>query len=81
LEPRYLGIVARAGEPLIQGDDFFRELVNALPAAIYTTDPAGRITYFNEAARCAVGCRPIFGKERVVRSWKLYTPDGQSLRA
>jgi len=79
LEPRYLGIVARAGEPLIQGDDFFRELVNALPAAIYTTDPAGRITYFNEAAAALWGCRPDLGKSEWCGSWKLYTPDGQSL--
>jgi PAS domain-containing protein len=43
-------LVARVGESLIQGDDFFRRLVNALPAAIYTTDAAGRITYFNDAA-------------------------------
>jgi hypothetical protein len=27
-------------------------LIDALPAAIYVTDSAGRITYFNEAARC-----------------------------
>ena len=26
----------------------FRELLDALPAAIYTTDAAGRITYYNE---------------------------------
>jgi hypothetical protein len=36
-------LIARAAGPLIEGDDFFRELVNALPAAVYTTDPSGRI--------------------------------------
>ena len=28
----------------------FRNIINALPAAIYVTDARGRITYFNEAA-------------------------------
>ena len=43
-------LIARAAGPLIEGDYFFRELINALPAAVYTTDPYGRITYYNEAA-------------------------------
>jgi PAS domain-containing protein len=33
-----------------QGDGRFREVIEALPAAIYTTDKAGRITFYNEAA-------------------------------
>jgi PAS domain-containing protein len=28
----------------------YRDLLNALPAAIYTTDGDGRITFYNEAA-------------------------------
>jgi PAS domain-containing protein len=28
----------------------FRDLLDALPAAIYTTDATGRITFFNQAA-------------------------------
>src|SRR5438093_450138 len=43
-------VIARAAGPLIEGDYFFRELINALPAAVYTTDPYGRITYYNEEA-------------------------------
>jgi len=39
-------------------DDFFRKILDALPAAIYTTDAAGRITYFNEAAAALWGHRP-----------------------
>ncbi len=31
-------------------DRRFRELLDALPAAVYTTDADGRITYYNEAA-------------------------------
>ena len=43
--------------------DFFnilspRQLVDALPAAIYLTDSEGRITYFNDAAAALWGYRP-----------------------
>src|ERR1700730_17667629 len=34
------------------------QLLNALPAAIYMTDAAGRITYYNEAAVALWGLRP-----------------------
>jgi PAS domain S-box-containing protein len=72
-------LVARVGESLIQGDDFFRRLVNALPAAIYTTDAAGRITYFNDAAAALWGCRPTLGDSKWCGSWKLFWPDGRAL--
>src|SRR5215204_4144560 len=41
-----------------QGDARFREVIDALPAAIYTTDKAGRITFYNEAAEANVGPQP-----------------------
>jgi PAS domain S-box-containing protein len=70
-------LIARAAGPLIEGDDFFRELVNALPAAIYTTDPSGRITYYNEAAAALWGCRPDLGNSDWCGSWRLFWPDGR----
>jgi len=70
-------LIARAAGPLIEGDDFFRELVNALPAAVYTTDPSGRITYYNEAAAALWGCRPDLGNSEWCGSWKLFWPDGR----
>jgi PAS domain S-box-containing protein len=72
-------LIARAAGPLIEGDDFFRELVNALPAAVYTTDPSGRITYYNEAAAALWGCRPDLGTSEWCGSWKLFWPDGRVL--
>ncbi len=54
-------------------------LIQALPAAIYTTDAAGRITFFNEAAAELWGCRPELGKSEFCGSWKLYRPDGKPL--
>jgi PAS domain S-box-containing protein len=72
-------LIARAAGPLIEGDDFFRELVNALPAAVYTTDPSGRITYYNEAAAALWGCRPDLGNSDWCGSWKLFWPDGRAM--
>jgi PAS domain-containing protein len=48
----------------------FRDLLNVLPAAIYTTDAAGRITYFNEAAAEMWGVRPELGTAEWCGSWK-----------
>jgi PAS domain S-box-containing protein len=58
----------------------FRELLDALPAAVYTTDAAGRITYYNEAAAALWGQRPRLGTSEWCGSWKLFWPDGTPLR-
>jgi PAS domain S-box-containing protein len=54
-------------------------LANVLPAAIYMTDAAGRITFYNEAAAALWGCKPELGKSEWCGSWKLYWPDGTPL--
>jgi PAS domain-containing protein len=50
----------------------FRELLEALPAAVYTIDAEGRITFFNQAAVDLWGCRPELGKSEWCGSWRLY---------
>jgi len=72
-------MAARLGQSLLAGDDFFRALVDALPAAIYTTDTAGRITYYNEAAAQLWGHRPEVGRSEWCGSWKLFWPDGVAM--
>ncbi len=72
-------MAVRVGESLLSGDDFFRALVNALPAAIYTTDGAGRITYYNEAAAQLWGHRPDLGHSEWCGSWRLFWPDGRAM--
>jgi PAS domain S-box-containing protein len=57
----------------------FRGLLDALPAAVYTTDAAGRITYYNDAAAQLWGHRPPLGTAEWCGSWKLYWPDGTPL--
>jgi two-component system CheB/CheR fusion protein len=55
------------------------ELLDVLPAAIYTTDADGRITYYNEAAAVLWGCRPRLNSDQWCGSWRLYRPDGTPL--
>ncbi len=56
----------------------YRDLLNALPAAIYTTDAQGRVTFFNEACVAFSGRQPAVGDEWCV-TWKLYNIDGSRL--
>lgn len=58
----------------------FNEVLDALPAAVYTTDAAGRITYYNDAAAELWGRRPPLGSSEWCGSWKLFWPDGTPLR-
>jgi PAS domain S-box-containing protein len=57
---------------------FYRDLLNALPAAIYTTDAEGKITFYNDAAVTFAGRQPALGEEWCV-TWKLYNLDGSRL--
>jgi PAS domain S-box-containing protein len=55
-----------------------KEILDALPTAVYTTDAEGRVTYFNEAAVAFAGRRPELGDKWCI-AWKLYHPDGSPL--
>jgi len=70
----------RSQENLRERERRFRELLSALPAAVYTSDAAGRITYYNEAAIDLWGHRPTLGSSEWCGSWKLYWPDGTPMR-
>jgi PAS domain S-box-containing protein len=65
-----------AGEALRQSERRFREMMDALPAAIYTTDAEGRITYFNPACVEFSGRTPELGSDHWCVTWKLFYPDG-----
>ncbi len=71
------GLRRRGLEVLPPGVQF--ELLNALPAAIYTTDTQGRITFYNQAAVKLWGCQPKLGDSQWCGSWRLYWPDGTPL--
>jgi PAS domain S-box-containing protein len=57
----------------------FRDLLDALPAAIYTTDANGRITFFNQAAVELSGRTPEIGSDQWCVTWRLYWPDGRPM--
>jgi len=57
----------------------FRESLEALPAAVYTTDAGGLITSFNGVAADLWGQSPELGKSQWCGSWKLYRADEQPL--
>ena len=50
-----------------------------LPVAVYTTDAAGIITFYNEAAARFWGREPELFQEKWCGSLKLYWPDGTAL--
>ena len=72
-EPDAAGRESRARER------WYRDLLQALPAAIYTTDAEGTVTFYNEAAAELAGRVPELGKDKWCVSWKLYRPDGTPL--
>jgi PAS domain S-box-containing protein len=70
----------RAQEALAASERRFRELLEGLPAAVYTTDAAGRITFYNQAAVELAGVPPEIGRSD--EQWitrRLYQPDGAPL--
>jgi PAS domain S-box-containing protein len=69
----------QAEATLRESEGRLRALLQALPAALYTTDAAGRITYYNDAAAELWGHRPEIGKSERCSAWKLSWPDGSPL--
>ncbi|HEU0201798.1 MAG TPA: ATP-binding protein, partial [Burkholderiaceae bacterium] len=79
---RYQAPPARAlahGPSMI--DTEFRRLLEALPAAAYTCDPDGLITYYNRRAREMWGRAPRLNDpaDRYCGSLRLFLPDGTPL--
>ena len=73
--------LARQQEALRRSEVRYRELIEALPAAVYTCDERGRITLYNQAAVALWGREPEIGKDFWCGSWKIYRPDGTELPA
>jgi PAS domain S-box-containing protein len=82
-----LTMPARASDPKIRplfdapsiDSPSYRQFLEALGVAVYTTDADGHITFYNEAAAAFWGRRPEVG-EQWCGSWKLYWPDGRPMR-
>lgn len=64
---------------LPDSDALLRAIIDALPAAVYTTDAKGCLTHFNQAARNLSGREPQLGTDKWCVTWKLFLPDGTPL--
>ncbi len=62
-----------------QREQSLRDIIDTLPAAIYTTDAEGRLTHFNPAAVEFSGRTPQLGTDHWCVTWKLFRPDGTAL--
>lgn len=62
-----------------RGTDCLHAALDDLPAAIYTTDENGTITFYNHACVTLAGRTPAVGVDKWCVSWKLYTTEGQAL--
>ena len=72
-------LVSRRGaDDQASEEQSYRQFVEALGVAVYTTDADGLITYFNEAATTLWGRRPELG-DVWCGSWRLFWPDGRPM--
>jgi PAS domain-containing protein len=66
-------------EAVRRGGPELGELLDTLPAPIYTTDAAGCVTFFNAACIAFAGRIPVPGEDRWCVTWKLFTTEGTAL--
>lgn len=71
--------IAEMRRQLARKDEEMRQILEALPAAVYTTDARGKITYFNRAAVELAGREPVIGEDEWCVTIQLFTPDGEPL--
>ncbi|HKO30778.1 MAG TPA: PAS domain S-box protein [Nitrospiraceae bacterium] len=58
----------------------YRDLIQALPAAVYTCDEQGHVMLYNQSAVALLGREPEVGEYQwSASSWKVYRPDGSPL--
>lgn len=62
-----------------QAEQHLAQLVDALPAAVFTTDAKGMVTHFNQAAVDLCGSQPTPDVTLWCGSWRLVGPDGQPI--
>jgi PAS domain-containing protein len=66
-------------EAVRRGGPELGELLDTLPAPIYTTDAEGRVTFYNRACIAFAGRQPVAGEDRWCVTWKLFTTGGKPL--
>lgn len=66
-------------ESLEKLDNYYTQVLDDLPAAVYMCDQYGYLTYYNPAAVKLWGRQPELGKDLWCGSFKIYYPDGNSM--
>ncbi|HET7731554.1 MAG TPA: GAF domain-containing protein [Usitatibacter sp.] len=64
---------------LREGERRYRELLESLPAAVYTTDSEGRIQLYNEAAVRLWGRVPDLANDRYCGAHRIFSPQGEPM--
>ena len=57
-------------------DDLLRQVLDALPAAVFMVNARGKLTYVNRAAAELVTHEPKIGEDDWHTTFRLFTPDG-----
>jgi PAS domain S-box-containing protein len=78
--PANIEILHEAVEAFRKREIGYRDILEDLPAAIYTTDCDGLITYFNRACVELSGRTPMLGDDQWCITWKLFSADGAELK-
>lgn len=60
----------------LEGELCHRQILRALPVAVYTCDAQGRVTFYNRAAAKLWGQEVELNKDLWCGSWKIYRMDG-----
>ena len=67
----------KIAEDLIHRSELqYRNLIQDLPVAVYTTDKFGKIQLYNKAAALLWGREPEIGKDKWCGSWKIFNTEG-----
>ena len=56
-----------------------RDILDGIPAPIYTTDAQGLVTYWNPACADFAGREPELGQDRWCVTWQLFTMTGEPM--
>jgi PAS domain S-box-containing protein len=78
-EASTVAVLHAAVEAFRKREITYRDILEDLPVAIYTTDIDGLVTYYNRECVALSGRQPVLGDDRWSVAWKLYTPSGEAL--
>lgn len=70
-------LVQVAADGILGSPEGFHEVLDELPAPIYSIDRDGTLTYFNRACIRLAGRTPKVGTDKWCVTWKIFTTEGE----